>query len=181
MFIKLPHYSMLCSLKHKVYVSGSHTAQRPSACHLCHKPSLAILAFLWILGIVSFMSWFLEVQLSPPLMRHWDAPGRAAQNLQGASWLQCSPPPGWGSGLVSARLSPWRRRRQWKRNGLSSLMWRGQPKRGARLSCGKILKVAFYLSEVPLPYSSFSNLFHTMVFPPNRVSQVCPTLFGHLF
>lgn len=78
----------------------------------------------------------------------------------------------------SLPVSPRRRRRQWKRKGPSSLPWWGQPRTGAQLTCERILKAAFDLSELPLRYS-FSNLLCRI--SPNSVSQICPILLGQLF
>lgn len=72
--------------------------------------------------------------------------------MQGASWLQCWPPPDRGVGVSFCRAQPTGKEKQWERKDPSSLTWQGKPEREAQPTFGKIWKVTFCLRiSSPLP------------------------------
>lgn len=171
MYLKSPNFSILCSLTKCMF--GSHTAQRLSLCNLCHKP---ILAFFWILSIVwvGFMAWFLQAQLSPPLMwsprciwmswskyaRRQLAPVFASSRQRGQDWSL----PGLAhrEGEDSGKGKTWQGKtsflhmeRKTRERAMTNL-WENLE--------GDILSLSIS--------SLFPKFFHSLVFPSSKASQI---------
>lgn len=96
---------------------------------------------------------------------------------QGTSWLQCLLSP---DRRVKAGLCPaWLPANKKKRKGLFSLTLARETRERCLTNVRENLK-GHMLSE-NFQFCPFSNVLHSVVLSPNKVSQICPHFSGNVF